>query len=144
MKITTKSRYAIRAVYALTYLGGKEKAVALTQISESEGISRKYLEQIFINLKKEGFVKGSRGASGGYMLTKDPSEISLKDIIYLMDGPITPVACTEDDSCEKTDHCQVNWMWFDLKNMVDNYLEGISIQDLVDSRNKGVTDVHLS
>lgn len=144
MKITTKSRYAIRALYSLVVLGGAKKSVALTEISKHEMISRKYLEQIFIQLKKNKIVRGSRGASGGYMLIKDPSEITLKDVIYIMDGPVTPVICTENDTCEKYSSCTINWLWIDLKNMVDKYLEDITLEALVSKSRPGELDAYLS
>jgi Rrf2 family iron-sulfur cluster assembly transcriptional regulator len=131
MKITTKSRYAIRAIYTLAVLGGENEPIALTQISQVEGISRKYLEQIFIQLKKGGIVTGSRGAGGGYMLATKTDKISVKDVIVAMDGPIRPVDCTTDsDDCSKFNTCTINWLWLGLKKNVDNYLENISIEDL--------------
>lgn len=131
MKITTKSRYAIRAMYALAVLGGDKEPVALTLIAQREAISRKYLEQIFIQLKKSGIVTGSRGAGGGYMLAASADKITVKDVIVAMDGPIRPVDCTTDsDDCSKFGTCTVNWLWLGLKKNVDNYLENISIEDL--------------
>jgi len=130
MKITTKSRYAIRSIFALVLMGGDERPIALTQVAEHEDISRKYLEQIFIKLKKSGIVEGSRGAQGGYMLSKAPQQITLKEIIYAMDGPVNISDCTQEETCDNFESCGINWLWSGLKETVDNYLENISIYDL--------------
>lgn len=130
MKITTKSRYAIRSIFALVLLGGDEKPVTLTQVSEHEDISRKYLEQIFIKLKKCGIVEGSRGAQGGYILAKPSKDITLKEVIYAMDGPVSVSDCTMEESCDNFASCGINWLWAGLKSTVDNYLENITIYDL--------------
>jgi Rrf2 family protein len=130
MKITTKSRYAIRAIYSLIVLGGDRGPVALTQIAQMETISRKYLEQIFIQLKKNNIVTGSRGAGGGYVLSRPATDISIKDVVIAMDGPISPVDCTDGEDCSKFSTCAINWLWLGLKKNVDNYLENITIDDL--------------
>lgn len=130
MKITTKSRYAIRSIFALVLLGGDEKPITLTQVSEHEDISRKYLEQIFIKLKKCGIVEGSRGAQGGYVLAKPANQITLKEVIYAMDGPVSISDCTMETSCDNFGSCGINWLWSGLKKTVDNYLENITIYDL--------------
>jgi Rrf2 family protein len=130
MKITTKSRYAIRSIFALVLLGGDKNPVTLTQISDYEDISRKYLEQIFIKLKKNNIVNGSRGAQGGYMLAKPAYSINLKDVIYAMDGPVSISDCTQEESCDHFESCGINWLWAGLKETVDSYLENITIDDL--------------
>ncbi|MGE4318909.1 MAG: Rrf2 family transcriptional regulator [Deferribacterales bacterium] len=130
MKITTKSRYAIRSIFALVLLGGDKAPVTLTQIADHEDISRKYLEQIFIKLKKCGLVEGSRGAQGGYVLAKPAEGITLKEVIYAMDGPVSISDCTQENACENFSSCGINWLWSGLKKTVDNYLENITIYDL--------------
>ena len=79
MKITTKSRYAIRAIYALCKLGGDKHPVSILKILEFEDISKKYLEQIFTKLKYVNIITGSRGVGGGYMLARNPDNINLKN-----------------------------------------------------------------
>jgi len=130
MKITTKSRYAIRSIFALVLLGGDQNPVTLTQVAEYEDISRKYLEQIFIKLKKSNIVTGSRGAQGGYMLARPANKINLKEVIYAMDGPVSISDCTQEESCDNFASCGINWLWAGLKNTVDNYLDNITIYDL--------------
>jgi Rrf2 family protein len=134
MRITTKSRYAVRAVYALLLMGGDKDPVSLKKIAEYETISLKYLEQIFSTLKKHGIVDSVRGTYGGYVLSKDLRDISVKDIIYAMDGPVKPVDCIDRSKCEKYDDCSVNWLWDGLKNIVDNYLEKISLDKMINKK----------
>lgn len=130
MRITTKSRYAVRSMYALLILGGEKSPVSLKKIAEYETISLKYLEQIFSTLKKNNIVDSLRGTNGGYIFAQEPKNISVKDIIYAMDGPVQPVDCLDKNKCEKFDECTVNWLWDGLKTLVDNYLGKISLEDM--------------
>ncbi len=132
MKITTKSRYAIRAVFAMLALGGDKEPVSIKKISEFEDISVKYLEQLFTKLRKSKIVKSVRGTLGGYMFARPINEITVKDIIYSMDGPIKPVDCIDSDGCGKASVCAVNWVWFGLKKDIDNYLESVTLQKMKD------------
>ncbi|MEF3255678.1 MAG: RrF2 family transcriptional regulator [Deferribacterales bacterium] len=130
MKITTKSRYAIRAMYAMVVMGGDKEPVSIKKISEYEDMSVKYLEQLFTKLKRNKIVKSVRGTLGGYIFAKPLDQITIKDIIYAMDGPIKPVDCIDKDGCTKASNCAVNWVWFGLKKDIDNYLEKITLQDM--------------
>lgn len=130
MRITTKSRYAIRAIYALVILNGEHEPVPLNKISEYEDISLKYLEQIFSKLKKNNIVKSVRGISGGYMLFTHPAKITIKDVIYAMDGPIKPVDCIDKKGCTKSSRCAINWLWFQMKENLDNFFNNITFEDL--------------
>ncbi len=131
MKITTKSRYAIRALYALAIAGGDKQPVSLKKISELEAISIKYLERIFSSLLKAKIVDSIRGIYGGYIFSRPLNEITLKDIVYTMDGPIKPVDCLDEDGCEHAKDCGINWIWFELKKLIDNFLEKVTFHDLV-------------
>ncbi len=135
MRVTTKSRYAVRSVYALLIMGGDKQPVSLKKIAEYETISLKYLEQIFSTLKKNGIVDSVRGTYGGYILSKKPSEISVKDIIYAMDGPVKPVDCIDKQACDKYLDCAVNWLWDGLKIIVDDYLEQITLEKMINNKN---------
>jgi Rrf2 family protein len=130
MKLTTRSRYAIRAVYAMIALGADLEPVSIKKISEYEKISVKYLEQLFTRLRKNKIVGSVRGTLGGYIFTKPLNEITVKDIIYSMDGPVRPVDCIDSSKCSKVSSCAVNWVWFGLKKDIDNYLEKITLLDM--------------
>lgn len=131
MKITTKSRYAIRAIYALCMLGGDRQPVSILKILEFEDISKKYLEQIFTRLKGNNIITGSRGVGGGYMLAKDPRHINLKEIVNTMDGPLKTEDCGAGDDCKNFSSCAVNWLWAGLEKACDDYLEKITIADMM-------------
>ena len=131
MKITTKSRYAIRAIYALCRLGGDLRPVGMLKILECEDISKKYLEQIFTKLRGSNIITGARGVGGGYMLARPPETITLKEIIDLMDGPLAAAECVSGADCSNYSSCAVNWLWEGLKKCCDNYFEGITIADLI-------------
>lgn len=130
MKITTKSRYAIRAIFALNALGGEHTPVGLAKIAEREHISKKYLEQIFMRLKELDIVAGSRGAGGGYTFLRKPSEITLKEVVHAMDGPQMPFDCNSEETCSRYESCGINWFWEGLKKTVDTYLDKITVEDL--------------
>lgn len=131
MKITTKTKYAIRAVYILCMLGGDKEPVNIFKILEYEDISKKYLEQIFLKLKNSGIIKGTRGVGGGYMFAKPSEEITLKEIVNTMDGVMKPEDCGAEDKCLNFDSCVVNWVWFGLEKVCDDYLASITISDMI-------------
>lgn len=131
IKITTKSLYAVRAIYAIARLDGHKEFVTMGKILEIEDISKKYLEQIFTKLRNGNIIKGSRGVGGGYMLSRNPEKITLKEIINIMDGPIEAVDCSSADSCSNYPVCGVNWLWDGLKKSCDEYFEKITIADLL-------------
>ena len=131
MKITTKSRYAIRAIYALCMLGGDKQPISILKILEVEDISKKYLEQIFTKLKKSNVISGSRGVGGGYMLARSPEDINLKEIVNTMDGPLKTEDCGASAECRNFSSCAVNWLWIGLEKACDDYLEKITIYDMI-------------
>ena len=131
MKITTKSRYAIRAIYALCMLGGDKHPVSILRILEFEDISTKYLEQIFTKLKHVNIIIGSRGVGGGYMLARNPNQINLKEIVNTMDGPLKTEDCGAEGDCRNFSSCAVNWLWAGLEKACDDYLEKITIADMM-------------
>ncbi len=131
IKITTKSLYAVRAIYAIARLDGYNHPVTMVKILEIEDISKKYLEQIFTKLRNGNIITGSRGVGGGYMLTRSPELITLKEIISIMDGPIEKVDCSAAKDCSNYTECGVNWLWDGLKKCCDDYFEKITIADLL-------------
>ncbi len=131
IKITTKSLYAVRAIYAIARLNGDKQSVTMGKILEIEDISKKYLEQIFTKLRNGNIIIGSRGVGGGYKLSRTPDKINLKEIINIMDGPIETVDCSSADSCSNYSVCGVNWLWDGLKKCCDDYFEKITIADLI-------------
>jgi Rrf2 family protein len=132
MKMSTRTRYGIRAVFELALYYGKGP-VQLKRIAEKQDISVKYLEQLIAILKTGGFVKSIRGSKGGYILAKKPSEIKLNDCVKCLEGQLNPVECVEDDDyCQRSEDCIVKQVWIKVTQAVENILQSITLQDLVD------------
>jgi Rrf2 family protein len=105
-------------------------------VSERQGITVKYLEQIIILLKKAGYLKSSRGNSGGYRLAKDPAEYTLGDILRTTEGSLAPIACLEDDEnqCERQSICPTLEFWSGLDKVISDYVDSITLQDLLEKQ----------
>lgn len=134
MKISTKGRYAIRMLLDLAEHddGGY---VALRDIAERQGISKKYLEQIVQVLNKSDILKTNRGYQGGYRLSKPPECYTAGDILRLTEGSLAPVLCADDSSdCEKSPSCPTLSLWQGLYRAVTDYLDSVTLRDLLDGR----------
>ena len=114
MKISTKGRYSVTALYELALRYG-EGAVSLKSIATSQGLSENYLEQLMAPLRRAGIVKSVRGAQGGYMLARDPKEITIGEIITTVEGPIALVDClltsaeSAEQPCDLACACVTRW-----------------------------------
>jgi Rrf2 family protein len=107
-------------------------AVILKSISEDEGISIRYLEQIIIPLKINKLVKSIRGAGGGYTLARDPARINLREILHALEGTCCLVECVEDaELCERLPYCATYEIWKEATLLLKNYFENITLADLV-------------
>lgn len=133
MKISTKGRYALRLMLDLA-TNNTGEPVSLKDIARRQGISDKYLEQIISVLNKAGYVKSIRGAQGGYLLRRDPSEYTVGMILRLTEGSLAPVACVEDDEvvCDRMDACVTSIVWKRINEAINGVVDSITLQDLVD------------
>ncbi|MDD4599786.1 HTH-type transcriptional regulator CymR [bioreactor metagenome] len=135
MKLSTKGRYGVAAMYDLAIHYG-QGPISLKSVAQRQDISEHYLEQLMGILRKAGYIKSIRGAQGGYSLTKEPSLISVGDIIRVMEGPIAPVDCLLDDSCgdsnycDKAGMCVTRGVWAKVRDSINNVLDSISLADL--------------
>ena len=122
-----------------------EGYVSLKDIAERQEISKKYLEQIIPVLNREGFLKVSRGAQGGYRLAKSPSTYTVKEILELTEGSLTPVACLDDDpeGCQRSAFCATIALWKGLQETIENYLGGITLQDLLDRQREMYANTYI-
>ncbi len=134
MKISTKGRYALRMLLDLA-MNGNGTYVSLKDIAERENISKKYLEQIVSLLSKSGLLKTNRGYQGGYMLAKKPNEYTVGEILRLTEGSLAPVSCLDTDinECQRVDGCITLPVWKGLYKVITNYLDGITLQDMIDN-----------
>lgn len=135
MVISTKGRYALRLMLDIAMQEGSSP-VPLHDIADRQGVSFKYLEQIVPPLSKAGFLKSVRGANGGYLLTKDPSEITTGDILRAGEGNLAPVACLASDEidCPRADLCVTLPFWKGLDEAITAYIDSVTLADLVQDR----------
>lgn len=133
MKISTKGRYALRLMVDLAE-HRDSGFIALKDVAKRQNISKKYLEQIVPVLNGAGLLTTNRGNRGGYKLAKEPKEYTVGDILRITEGSIAPVSCLESDvnSCERKNFCQTLYVWEGLYKVVNEYLDGITVQDIVD------------
>jgi Rrf2 family transcriptional regulator, cysteine metabolism repressor len=108
---------------------------SLTDIAEQEDLPRAYLEQLVISLRDADLVQSTRGAHGGYELTRAPEEIVMGDVLRALEGPIAPMICVTDDpnhmTCERSGHCTVNFMWVRVRDAIAGALDSMTLADLV-------------
>lgn len=135
MKITTRSSYTIRALLDLGQHSGNGKPVRLSDISEREGISHAYLEQLFSRLKKINVVTGRKGPGGGYLLARNPVELPIGDIIRAVEGEENFFLCTDEVSddavCGRYRDCITHHLWEGLSRKVHEFLNSITLADLM-------------
>ncbi|MFY9397301.1 MAG: Rrf2 family transcriptional regulator [Desulfomonilia bacterium] len=131
MKITTRSRYGVRLMLELARNFEKGQ-VLLKDIARNEEISEKYLSLIIIPLRTAGLVQSTRGAHGGYSLTRPPEEITLKDIVQVLEGGISLVDCVvNSSSCSRSQTCVSRDVWSIVSERISQTLESISLGDLL-------------
>jgi Rrf2 family iron-sulfur cluster assembly transcriptional regulator len=130
MKLTTKGRYAVTAMLdlALRYDKG---AVTLADIAKRQGISLSYLEQLFAKLRRSGLVDSVRGPGGGYNLAMEPNKISVAEIIVAINENIDATRCGGEKNCHGDETCLTHQLWEDLSTRIHEFLNGITLGDLV-------------
>lgn len=144
MKISTKGRYALRVIIDLATTD-TNKYTSIKTISERQKISEKYLEQIISALNKNGLVKSTRGAQGGYRLTKSPEEYTVGMILRSIEGSLAPVSCLEDDEnqCPRCNDCVTLYVWEKIYEAVNEVVDKITIQDLIDHQNSTTANNYI-
>ena len=136
MKLSTRTRYAVRAIIELAQ-NDSNKPLQLKIIAERQDISVKYLEQLMAVLRSAGFVRSIRGSKGGYVLAKAPNEIKLNDVMHRLEGTVAMVECVEnDDYCSRSADCAARYLWIQVEQAIDKVLGAITLQDLVDKANE--------
>lgn len=144
MKISTKGRYALRM---LIDLAEHENCgfIALKDIAERQNISKKYLEQIIPIFNKSDILKTTRGSQGGYMLSRSPDKYTVGEILRLTEGSLAPVACLDQNpiECERSSECPTLPVWQGLNRVINEYLDGITLQDILDQQKERYTNDYI-
>lgn len=134
MKLSTKGRYGLRAFIDLAACNGGAP-VSISSISARQDISERYLEQLMAKLKKAGLVRSVRGAGGGYVTAKDPSEVSVGDVLRALEGSLEPVVCAayqEEGACAVKDSCVTKYVWKQINDSVIKTVDSMMIDTLVE------------
>lgn len=130
LRLSTKARYGLRALISLARHYGEGPVMARV-IAKEENISENYLEQIMELLRRSGIVRSIRGAQGGFVLVKPPQEIRLKEVIEILEGPITLIDCLSSPNiCKKSAECMARPFWEKLKENITEFLESQTLADL--------------
>lgn len=136
MKLSTKGRYGVRLMFDLaTHYGNGP--IFLKDIAERQGISEKYLWQLIPPLKQAGLVTSTRGAHGGYELSRPPEQITVRDIVSTVEGPLSLVDCVGDPSiCARQDTCVINGVWSEISAKLIQAMEIITLASMVEKQQK--------
>ncbi len=137
MKVSTKGRYALRLMIDLG-MHGIDKFVSLKDVSRRQHISIKYLEQIVTPLNHAGLLRSARGAQGGYHLARKPEEYTAGQILRAIEGSMAPIVCLEyePNECEYYSQCATVEFWEGMKRVIDEYIDGVTLEQLVESYKK--------
>ena len=133
MLVSTRGRYAIRVMIDLAeHMNGKY--IPMKEIADRQDVSLKYMTKIMQALTKSGMLDGQHGKGGGYKLNREPEEYRVGDILRLTEGTLAPVACLDetDCKCDRSFECRTRPMWNELDKLISEYLDGITIADLME------------
>lgn len=130
MRLTTKGRYAVTAMLDLA-LNQEAGPISLSDISERQGISLSYLEQLFSKLRRQGLVTSVRGPGGGYRLGHGSGDISIADVVDAVSESLDATRCQGKEGCQQGEVCLTHHLWLDLSSQIHDFLDDISLADLV-------------
>lgn len=134
MKLSTKGRYGVKAMVDLAIRYG-DSPVSIKSIAERQKLSEFYLEQLFAPLRRAKLIKSIRGAQGGYVLNRSPKDITVADIIEVLEGPIEISSCLDTTECDNMDICPTRLLWEKIKKSIDDVTSSITLQDMADDYN---------
>ncbi len=131
MKLTSKGRYAVTAMLDLA-LHADQGPITLSAISERQGISLSYLEQLFTRLRRSGLVSSTRGPGGGYLLNGDAADIAIADVVTAVDESVNATRCGGEENCQDGQRCLTHDLWTELSDQIFAFLSEISLAQLVE------------
>jgi len=135
MKLSTRGEYAARAMLELALHHGRVPYMHIRDISSAQDIPPRFLEQILLILKRNGYLRSKKGPNGGYYLAKPPNRINMAEIIRALDGPLAPIECvsvTAHEVCPREDTCGLRGLWKEVRDAIAEILERTTLQDLAD------------
>jgi len=140
MRITTQGDYAVRCLMAIGRLGRKGP-VSIRRIVDSEGLPQDYIEQLLLKLRRGRLIKSVRGVNGGYLLSRPPDKITIRDVLTAMEGQAFEVICARNKKahkscCRNDEKCVLRGVWEGLKGRIEDYLDSVSVQDLIDKEGR--------
>lgn len=132
MKLSTKGRYGLMAMFELGLKYG-EGPISLRSIAEKQMLSDSYLEQLFSTLRKDGLITSVRGAQGGYMLAREPKDITVGNILRSLEGNLAPADCAADETieCIKEENCATKLVLIKIKDSIDEVVDSITLEDMI-------------
>lgn len=131
LKLSTKGQYGVRAMYEIT-MGHPDRPLTIRAISEKQDVSIHYLEQILNRLRHAGLIRSVKGPGGGYLLTRDPENISIADILFELEGPVTITSCLNpEEGCVRVESCVTHLLWKSLGRQIEDFLKTITLHDLI-------------
>jgi Rrf2 family transcriptional regulator, cysteine metabolism repressor len=144
VSFSTKGEYGVRLMVQLARHYGTGPA-SLAGIAAEEDLPRAYLEQLVVNLREAGLVVSTRGAHGGYELTRPPESIAMGEVLRALEGPIAPMFCASDDpehalTCDRSSRCTVNVLWVRVRDAITTTLDSMTLADLAPQRVVGLDD----
>ena len=131
---STRGEYGVRLMVELARHYGSGP-VSLTEMADHENLPRPYLEQLVVSLREAGLVNSTRGARGGYQLSREPKDIRMGEVLRALEGPLAPMICASEDAthasmCERSGFCNVNHLWMTVRNAISTALDSITLADL--------------
>ena len=145
MRISTKGRYALRMLVDLAE-HRDNGFTALKDIAKRQNVSKKYLEQIVPVFNKSDILQTNRGFQGGYRLAVAPDKCTVGEVIRLTEGTLSPLACIDDDDeirCDRSGDCATLFVWQGLKKVVTDYLDSITLQDIIDKKHESFVNDYV-
>ncbi|GGI98795.1 AsnC family transcriptional regulator [Alicyclobacillus cellulosilyticus] len=136
MKVSQRTEYGLRAMVAIAAAAGTDHPVPLRAIAEAEGIPEQFLDQIVAQLRRAGFVKSVRGVNGGYMLSRPAADISVGDLVRVLEGSLAPIGCIREEVaaeefCGRIRKCHTRNVWLRVMQAVTRALDSISLADVM-------------
>ena len=145
MRISTKGRYALRMLVDLAE-HRDNGFTALKDIAKRQNVSKKYLEQIVPVFNKSDILQTNRGFQGGYRLAVSPDKCTVGEVIRLTEGTLSPLACIDDDDevrCDRSNDCATLYVWQGLKKVVTDYLDSITLQEIIDKKHESFVNDYV-